>query len=224
MKIVIPAKVGSERLANKNFRPFHKGQSLFDIKAGQLRAAGVAPGCVYVSSEDECVRSIVEEHGFRFLLRPRCFADNAVPMGEVFMEILRQLPDEDDIMYVQVIDPLFDEYGSMLEKWRQREPHTDSLLMVRKVSSYLLDAQLWPINCRFGPWHVSTQDMPIVYSWTACCQIITRVAARLCRYYVGASPARFVTDRPFVNIKTESDMELAATLFERQCDAGKPEK
>ncbi len=168
MKILIPAKVGSERLANKNFRPFHNGRSLFDIKAQQLIDAGLEPESVYVSCEDECARYLAEDYDFHFLLRPARFADNAMPMGEVFMEMLEQLPGEDDVMYVQVIDPLFDEYKSMLQNWSQCDAQTDSLLMVRKVSSYLLNADLWPINCRFGPWHVPPQVVPTVYSRTAC--------------------------------------------------------
>jgi len=224
MKVLIPAKVGSERLANKNFRPFYKDRSLFDIKAQQLIDAGLEPESIYVSCEDECARYLAEDFGFHFLLRPERFADNAVPMGEVFMEMVDRLPGEDDVMYVQVIDPMFDEYKSIMQNWTQRKPETDSLLMVRKVSSYLLNAELWPVNCRFGPWHVPTQRMPVVYSWTACCQIITRAAARECRYYVGASPAPFVTTRPFVNIKTQADLELAAAIYERFFNADNADK
>ena len=215
MKVLIPAKAHSERLQDKNFRPFSKGRSLFDIKAMQLIKAGILPENVYVSSEAEHVRLIAHKYGFNFLLRPECLARNDVPMGEVFMEAVERIPGDEDIMYVQVIDPLFDQYVGMKRVWTTRERKTDSLHMVRKVNSYLLDERLWPINCRFGPWHVPTQDMPPLFSWTACCQIITKEAARYCHYYVGRHPARYVTTRPFVNIKTLEDFTLAAAIFER---------
>lgn len=36
IKVVIPLKTNSERVLNKNLRPFYKEESLFDIKAKQL--------------------------------------------------------------------------------------------------------------------------------------------------------------------------------------------
>lgn len=36
IKVAIPLKTNSERIPNKNLRPFCNGESLFDIKAKQL--------------------------------------------------------------------------------------------------------------------------------------------------------------------------------------------
>ena len=36
IKVAIPLKTNSERVPNKNLRPFYKNESLFDIKAKQL--------------------------------------------------------------------------------------------------------------------------------------------------------------------------------------------
>ena len=51
LKVAIPLKTNSERVPNKNLRPFVDGKSLFDIKAKQLLKVFSAKD-IYVSCND----------------------------------------------------------------------------------------------------------------------------------------------------------------------------
>ena len=58
---VIPVREGSQRVKNKNFRPFADELSLLHLKINQLKAANCF--ChIYVSSDSEMAREIAEKN------------------------------------------------------------------------------------------------------------------------------------------------------------------
>ena len=61
IKVAIPLKTNSERVDNKNLRPFVRTESLFDIKAKQLLQV-FKPEDIYVSSENPNVEKIIKKY------------------------------------------------------------------------------------------------------------------------------------------------------------------
>lgn len=57
MKAIIPVKKSSIRVENKNFKPFYKEQSLFDIKVNSLLKT-IDKSDIYVSGESEEIKKL----------------------------------------------------------------------------------------------------------------------------------------------------------------------
>ena len=212
MKVVIPAKSNSKRVPNKNFRPFYRGLSLFDIKARQVLECMDA-GDVYVSSENPDIAPVVENYGFHFILRDERLTYNETPITEFVPGVIADVPGDDDIMWVQVTDPVFSDHVGALSAWERARSDHDSLVTVRPFRDYLLDSRGLPVNCEYGDWHIPSTELPLLYLWTFACQILTRQAIQRTRYYVGAKPYLHVSTAPTVDIDDMTDFQIAGAIY-----------
>jgi CMP-N-acetylneuraminic acid synthetase len=222
MKAVIPVKASSSRVPNKNFRPFHGDRSLFDLAAERL-LAHFDPADVYVSCEDPAKEPLAERWGFNFMPRERYLADNLTPFADVVRTICAQVPGEEDIVWAQVCDPLFDEHGACIETWGKVRAGHDSLVVVHPVRGYFLDRDFRPLGFGFGYWHVPSQQLPPMYRYGFTLSILTRESLARVGYPVGERPYWYVGSEETVDIDTESDFALAQVIYARSratADAG----
>jgi CMP-N-acetylneuraminic acid synthetase len=88
---LIPAKSTSERVPDKNFRPFHEGLCLVEWKIRQLQAAGIQH--IIVSSNDVRARRIAKDFGARFQDRPHELCSNFIDLRALFAFCLRDVVD-----------------------------------------------------------------------------------------------------------------------------------
>ncbi|WP_405845792.1 hypothetical protein [Streptomyces sp. NBC_01518] len=213
MKAVIPAKNSSTRVPGKNFRPFHEGRSLFDIKVGQLLRHLPAED-IYASSEDRAVAGHAGRLGINFLPREPRLALNETPYAHVVNEICRQVPGDDDIAWCHVTDPLFDDFGACLEAWRGAREEHDSLVVVYPHRSYLLDSEHRPMGFGFGPWHTPSQLLPVRYQLGFTLSLLRRSAA-VSLGPIGARPHWFHARNRMVDIDDEDDFATAQVMYGR---------
>ena len=82
MKIVVPVKGNSTRVPNKNFRPFFKEESLYDLRMKKLLKV-FSSSDIFVSSEDDKVRTKAEKFGANFILRDIELTRNEIGMSKV---------------------------------------------------------------------------------------------------------------------------------------------
>jgi N-acylneuraminate cytidylyltransferase len=214
MKYVIPAKRGSSRVPEKNYRHFAMGQSLLDILVTKLLHVADHPGDVYLSSEDEAARAVADKFGVSFIARDRHLTENAYPFQSVVNEVCRQVPAEDDVMWCHATDPLFDDHASVVKNWESRDPAAvDSVVVVYPLKDYLLDANFNPMGFGFGPWHRASQDLPMFYQLGFTCSIMTRhVATNI--GLVGRQPSWHLASNLTVDIDTQEQFDFAARLYE----------
>nr|MBP8879120.1 hypothetical protein [Flavobacteriales bacterium] len=92
IQAVIPVRGGSERVKNKNLRPF-SGSNLLAIKIGQLLQVKELDA-VYVSSEDPTMLELAKELGAIPLERDPYYATSVVPMSEVYAYMAGQMTSE----------------------------------------------------------------------------------------------------------------------------------
>jgi len=212
LKVAIPLKTNSDRVPNKNLRPFVGEDSLFDIKAKQLLRC-VAPEDVFVSSENLEAKPIVEKYGFNFLHRDIALTPNSAPWSDVIKNIVTAIDDTSDIFWVQVVQPLFDEFEQVLRKWNEVYDKHDSLAVVQRLHHHLLDANGHPVNFNFGYWHKVSQDLPPVYqvTWAAFC--MKREMLNQCWYNIGKNPFLYETDAPLIDIDYPVDFEIAQYIY-----------
>lgn len=214
MKIVIPVKSRSERINNKNFRPFYKDMSLTDILIQKLLNI-VDKRYIYVSCDDMPVMEMCKKYGINFLKRDDILTYNDTPMSKVITEVVHSVPGDDDIMWCLVTDPLFDSYRECLEKWKSLDKEKyDSLCVVYGLREYILDSNFKPLNFGFGEKHVPTQDLNNNYLLNNTLFIIKREAVFKNKYYIGEKPYWFISDNFSIDIDTEQEFRIAQIIYE----------
>lgn len=214
MKVIIPLQLCSTRVKLKNIRPFYGNKSLFDIKMEQL-LHHFDGNNIYISSESDEVIPFTNKYGAHFLKRPFELTGNSVKQPDLIGTILTQLPDDDeDIMWVQVTQPLFDGFSIMLEQWKTVQKTYDSMVAVKTVRHHIVTQAGIPINFNFGHWHKVSQDLPPLYEilWSAF--ILKRDTIKKVKYHIGMNPY-FIPfdDTTLVDIDTEEDFRLASEIY-----------
>lgn len=212
LKVAIPLKTNSERVPNKNLRPFCGEDSLFDIKAKQLLKV-FSPDDVYVSSENEAVEKLCAKYGFNFHLRDLALTKSTAKENQIVSAIVNAIPGTPDIMWCQVTQPLFDEFDRLIDCYRNLDPSYDSIAVVKRVGHHILDANGNPVNFNFGYWHKISQDLPKLYEVTWSAFIMRREMLEQAWYQIGRNPYLFETTRPLVDINDNQDFEVASILY-----------
>jgi len=213
LKIVIPLKTNSERIPNKNLRPFVDGQSLFDIKAKQLLKT-FSPSDVYCSSENPDVEKIVQKYGFNFHLRDIALTGKNTRENQLVKTIVDTIPGSPDIMWCQVTQPLFDDFEGLMNAYRNLDPAHDSIAVVKRQRHHLLDSRGNPVNFNFGYWHKISQDLPQLYEVAWAAFIMRREMLEQAWYQIGRNPYLYETKKPLVDIDEIQDFEVAALLYQ----------
>ncbi|THF57660.1 glycosyltransferase family protein [Pseudothauera rhizosphaerae] len=214
MKIVIPLQTCSTRIPRKNIRPFYKDDSLFDIKAKQILAFE-APENVYVSSESEEVCALCDKYGFHFMPRDPALTGNKVFQPDLVKALTDPIPGDDDIMWIQVTSPLFNQFTEALEVWEKVRDEYDSLVAVKPFKGHLLDEKGNPVNYAFGYWHKVSQELPKLHSVLWSLFILKRATVNRFHYHIGVKPYLFETHGMVVDIDYHDDFELASLIYEK---------
>ena len=95
LSAVIPAKSRSERVPDKNFRPFFRGLSLVELKILSLKSAGLRN--IILSSNDHRASGIAAAQEVQYQERPDRLCQAEVDLGELFAFCLAEL--QDDLVY-----------------------------------------------------------------------------------------------------------------------------
>jgi CMP-N-acetylneuraminic acid synthetase len=214
VKVIIPLQTCSTRIKHKNIRPFYGEDSLFDIKAKQLMEV-IPPQDVYVSSENTEVSKLTDKYGFHFLPRDKSLTGNAVFQPDLVKALTDPLPGDDDIMWVQVTSPLFNQFAEVLKEWEKVRYHHDSLVAVKPFKGHLLDQNANPVNFAFGYWHKVSQNLPKLYTILWSLFILKRETVKRFHYHIGVNPYLFVTNSLSIDIDYDEDFQLAQLVYQR---------
>lgn len=213
IKVAIPLKTNSERVPNKNLRPFYNGKSLFDIKANQLLKV-FKPEDVLVSSENPAVEELTSKYGFKFHLRDVSLTKSTARENQIVKTITDAIEDKEcDIMWAQVTQPLFNEFAEIVKVWGTMPLEHDSLAVVKRISHHILDKNGNPVNFNFGYWHKVSQDLPTLYEVTWSAFIMKREMLNEAYYQIGRSPLLYETNAPLVDINNQTEFEVAQILY-----------
>ena len=160
LKALVPVRSGSERVSNKNIRPF-AGSNLLEIKVKQLlRIKEIDEVCV--NSDSDEMLEIAERLGATPIKRDSKFATSSVPMNDVYENLAANM-DCEHVLYTNVTSPLVtdDTYRDCIKRYFGLKGY-ESLSTVTLIKENLwLDGK--PLN--YDPDnHPRSQDLPdIVY-------------------------------------------------------------
>lgn len=212
---MIPARMGSQRLAKKNLRELG-GIPLITRAIRKCRAAGVFDE-VWVNSEDEAFAEIAEAEGVHFHKRPAQLADN-VSTSEQYVYQFLKTHECDRLFQVHSIAPLLTAVQTAGFVRRMIEKDYDVLLSCTHEQiecAYRGE----PVNFSFSE-KTNSQDLdPIqrvswsITGWRAKTYIEAYEAGRTATY-AGEKIGFYPVDRLAGHIiKTEEDLQIAEALL-----------
>jgi N-acylneuraminate cytidylyltransferase len=216
VKCVILGKAGSTRVKLKNYRPFYREQSLMDILLAKLTAV-IRREDVYLSCEREEYRKVSEEWGVGFIHRDERYTAFTTSNVDVVRNVCKDVPGNEDILWVSSVEPFFDEFPQVLECWDKVDKRTyDSLNVVYPKKMFLLDQNHNPIGWGFGHWHKYSQELPPVYQMSWAVAILSRQCISEVSYIIGARPYWYESTAEAVDIDIEHDWELAQEMYRQK--------
>lgn len=220
MKIIIPAKKHSTRVPNKNWHPFFNEKNLVEIKIEQLMRC-CNPTDVYLSSDYWEMETLANKYNINFLKRSPILASDETPWPDALLGIIESTPfdDHEDIAWVEVVNPLFDDYESLFDKWQNVKADHDSLVLVSPINKFLMQANGKPLNFQYGKWHSMSQNMDPLYAWDSAC-IMKKKDLLYFSYPIGKKPYLFSTNEQCIDIDTLSDFELAQYFYSKKMKHG----
>ena len=151
---VVPCRAGSERVPNKNTRPFAGfAGGLLELKLAQLAAVDELEEII-ISTNDPLVsqyaqRFATEQDGrVTVVERPDELGRSSTPMSE-FIQYLGTLRERGTMLMTHVTHPLLtsSRFTELIRSWRSAAAQGhDSLLTVTKLHTFLWDAFGKPFN------------------------------------------------------------------------------
>lgn len=211
LQVWIPAQGSSQRIPDKNIRPFYDGKSLLQVAIEKLVSVLRAEQ-IWVSSESEEVKTISLELGVNFIHRERDLTGNKIRQEDLFKHFISNTPLSELVAWVQVTDPLFDGFYEFLSY----EPAEDEVYSVATALHKHAFFKDYPINFNFGKWHPVTQEIEpiIIPRWSAFLSRRTTFEENL--YHFGKKNSFFLTEEQYVDIDYPEDFLLAQELFAKK--------
>ena len=207
---LIPVRKGSERVVNKNIRPFGNS-SLLELKIGILKKISTIDE-VIVNSDCDTMLGIANDMGVSTYKREAYYASSKVNNSEYFEHVARNT-DSEYIMYAPVTCPFIREksYYNAIEKFLTNDEH-DSLATAFPVKHHMwLNGE--PIN--YDPENSpNSQDLPNILGISYGISIIPKELMIKRRNVVGHNPLLYeLNEVESVDIDTELEFEFAEFLY-----------
>lgn len=212
---MIPARLGSQRLAKKNLLEV-RGASLLAHAVRKCRAAGVFDE-IWVNSESEVFKPIAEAEGGHFHQRPEELGSNTAT-SEQFVNEFLQKHDCDYLFQVHSIAPLLTvgDVRAFVQAAEKADP--DVLLsVVEENLEHLCRGE--PVNFTFAE-KTNSQDLPPVYriAWAITMwkrtSYLEAYSAGACATYSGRVEICKVGKLAGHVIKTQEDFDIATALWD----------
>ena len=205
---IIPVRAGSQRVKNKNLKPF-ANSTLLDIKIETLKKVqGIDE--IIVSSDSDEMLDVAKKHLVGTHKRDEHFASNEVNNSD-FMQNLSTIVDGGHIMYAPCTSPLLSSETITEIVIKYRENKLRNIVTVTPQKHHMwLDGR--PLN--YDPTNApNSQDLPDIYSINYGCCILSK--EDLYKYKnVVVEPTFHITDEiESIDIDTEFDFLTAEYVY-----------
>ncbi len=217
---VIPVKHESERVKQKNFRPFDGDRSLLDIKIEQLKKTNIFDE-IYISSDSPDAKKSSEIHGIKFIKRDITLCNNVTPWSDVIFEVVNSIPEPDDthIAWCHTTSPLFNKFEDSINCYHANlaAGEENGLVAVSPCKEFILDELATPVNYSWGPWHRYSQYLKKYYFVSGALFVSTKEEMLKNRYVISSNPYLYeATPEESVDIDTEFDFKFAQYLINQK--------
>jgi N-acylneuraminate cytidylyltransferase len=207
---IIPVRAGSQRVKNKNLKPF-AGTTLLEIKIETLKKVqGIDE--IIVSSDSDEMLSIAEKHNVSIHKRDEHFASNEVNNSD-FMQNLSTIVDGGHIMYSPCTSPLLSSETITEIVTKYRRYNLRNIVTVTSQKHHMwLDGKPLNYNPSESP---NSQDLPDIYSINYGCCILSKEDLYEHKNVV-VDPTFYITDEiESIDIDTEFDFMVAEYIWNK---------
>ena len=210
---LVPMRHDSERVRGKNYRPM-AGKPLYRHIVGTLLAVPEIDRVVIDTDSATIKRDAAEAFPDVLVLdRPENLQDGNIPMNEVLLNDVRQVPAE---LYLQThsTNPLLrpETISRAIQAFRASPDH-DSLFGVTRIQARLWSDAGVPLN-HDPAVLIRTQDLAPVYLENSCLYLFTRELLEGRGTRIGATPLLFEIDRDEASdIDEEQDFRMVEAML-----------
>lgn len=210
---LVPMRHDSERVPGKNYRPM-AGLPLYRHIVATLLATPEIDRVVIDTDSDVIKRDAASAFPTVTVLdRPEHLRDGNIPMNDVLLNDVRQLPAE---LYLQThsTNPLLkaSTISRAIQAFRASPEH-DSMFTVTRIQARLWSAEGKPLN-HDPAVLLRTQDLAPVYLENSCMYLFTREMLEDRGTRIGANPLLFEMDRDEASdIDEEQDFRMVEALM-----------
>lgn len=211
IKALVAVRSGSQRVVNKNIRPF-AGSFLLEIKLNQLKRTPDIDGIV-VNSNDDKMLEIANNMGCETVKRDEHYASSYVLMSDVYKNMAEHI-DADVIVYINVTNPLLHDETIIkaIEEYKNNLEVYDSLNSTHLIKEFMFKENL-PINydLRNQP---RSQDLPDIAALNFAINIISREKMIECKNVVGYKPNIYIIEEiEATDIDNQIDFDLRSLFI-----------
>tara|TARA_Y100000816_G_C26057136_1_gene554816 strand:- start:98 stop:769 length:672 start_codon:yes stop_codon:yes gene_type:complete len=211
--VVVPVRKGSQRVKNKNFKPF-ADSNLLKIKLDVLKQVDVIDEIV-VNTDSNIAMEIADEYDVSKCIREDYYASSECNNSEFFQNIAENT-DTDYIIYSPCTAPLIkvDTYYDFINRFRNAKDRYDSLTTVTDIKQHLWLNEK-PMNYKPSD-SPNTQDLPDIVSLTYGISIISKENMIKHRNVVGKKPLFYkLDDFEAIDIDNPIDFEFAEFIYKK---------
>lgn len=212
IKALIPVRSGSQRVRNKNIKPF-ADSNLLEIKIKQLLRIKELDGIIVNSDSDEMLE-IAKNLGAETVKRDRYYASNTVSINEVYVN-LAQNCNSDIILFADATNPMISDKTIIecLEIYKNNSEF-DSVNTVNLIKMFLWkDGK--PLNYSESN-KPKSQDLPDIFAINSAINILSKETMIKTRAFVGENPYFYqVDDIEGIDIDNETDFEFAEFMYKK---------
>lgn len=208
---VIPVRAGSQRVPNKNIRPFG-GTTLLDLKLTVMTGVAGLDEIVVNTDCDQCA-AIARRHGVSVHRRAPEFASSDVTNDRHWRH-LAEVTETDILLMAQVTSPMIrrSTFEQAIRHYRAAGSGTDSLNSVTPEKKFLWQDGK-PLNYEASQTPRS-QDLPDIVSLNFAITIIERQVMIERANVVGRNPKLMTLDRiESIDIDDQLDFEFAEFVY-----------
>ncbi len=214
IKALVAVRSGSERVLNKNLRPF-ASSNLLELKLRQLKSIKELDGII-VNSNDDRMLEIADKLGVETVKREPLYATSSVSMSDVYKNMAENF-NADIVMYANVTNPLVntESYINGIKTFREIRDRFDSLNSAHLIKEFMfLDNK--PINYDLEH-QPRSQDLPNIYALNFAFSILSKEDMIKYTNVIGRTPYMYeLTESESVDIDTEFDFEIAEFLYKKK--------
>ena len=210
---VIGVRKGSERIVNKNIKPFND-TSLLENKIKTLQKVKNLDEIV-VTTDCDKMYSLAETLGVTPMRRPDYYTSNDCPGSENLKFIAEQV-DTDYILYTPVTSPLVksETYEDIITTFRNLDSKYDSVVTMNYLKDFLWEddkpLNYDPLNCP------RSQDMESVFRLNFGGCLLPRETMIKNKYVVGDNPYWYeLTETEGIDVDVPFDFNIAELIYEK---------
>lgn len=222
---IIPVREGSQRVKNKNIKPF-ASSSLLEIKIRQMlriKALGYIDE-VIVNSDSKAMLELAAKLGATPIEREAYYASSEVPINQALHNFASNAPGE-YILLCNATSPLITDKSiiACIQIFKKNLLAYDSLATTNLCKEFLY---LNGKALNYDPAHKPrSQDLPDIFVLNSALYIISRSLMIAKRDVVGDKPYFFtISQLESVDIDSELDFQIAEFLYKNHIGGGARDK